>query len=328
MPAVVTAEPNATRPPEAPPPAAAAPHVEPPADAPQEPAPTSAPERAIPAAGVVGLAIPLTGRLRIIGEAVLTGALLGMNAFVSGDAQPRLEIADSAPDSEGAVRELATRGASVIVGGLDAAESYAIAMAASQVHLGHVSLVPPDASARARLLATEAARQGLRRVAALAPQGDYGDAVLEGFRLGQPLTGAERYAADTTNFDKVARALCALKPDGVFVGDSALRLEMIAPALVAAGCSAQIFSTAEGVSAKVLRAKRYLQNALFAPGFFPDSEDATTGPFTAAFVRAHGVPPRIEEALGYAAAREARGLEIPRWPRLYQVIGEQIRARN
>ncbi len=288
--------------------------------------------------GVVGLAVPLGGRLRPIGEAALEGALEAAQAYaVSGRAT--LEVADSAGGAEAAVRDLAARGAPVIVGGLDGAEAALIGGAARALGLRHVALLVPDAAARASMLGREAARAGLRRIVVLAPRGAYGDAVAAAFRGVATVVAEERYATDARSFAESARSVASWRPDGIFIGDAASRLEMIAPALAAAGlwsapstgtrragADVRFFATAEGVSPRLLRAERYLQGALLAPGFYPDEDDPACGPFSLAFARVRGRPPTVGEAIAYAAVIDARGAERPDWPPFYRVDGDRIRA--
>jgi ABC-type branched-subunit amino acid transport system substrate-binding protein len=141
--------------------------------------------------------------------------------------------------------------------------------------------------------------------------------VAELTRLGATVVVAATYPADTKSFASVARKL-----DGswqaVFVPEQADRLELIAPALAAAGLVPRplgekkapggraivLLSTAEGLKEGFLEdAGRNAIGAMLAPGFYPDADDPVARTFVERFTRVHGHSPGAIDAYAYDAAQ-------------------------
>lgn len=192
-----------------------------------------------------------------------------------------------------------------------------------------------SAEDRAEALARRAFAAGVTRFAILAPDSGYGRAVGQAFReevarLGGRVTAEVAYPARATSFgseiSKLGRDYQAL-----FIPEQADRLELIAPALAAAdlrvspldavvaaadkkprrskqpGRRIGLLSTAELLDAEYVRsAARYSEGALFAPGFYPDREDALIRDFVDRFEVAFGRPPTPLDAYAYDAARMVR----------------------
>jgi ABC-type branched-subunit amino acid transport system substrate-binding protein len=178
---------------------------------------------------------------------------------------------------------------------------------------------------RARALAQRALAKGVKTFAIMAPDTAYGkgisaafaDAVKQG---GGTVVTTVTYPATQKAFTKEATDLKS-GWDAVFIADEATRLGLIVPTLAAAGNIAKaqpwpkkmkngrpimLLSTAEGLDANYLAAAgRHSEGAMFAPGFFPDSGDATEKPFIDRFVAAYGRQPEATEAYAFDAAQVA-----------------------
>ncbi len=208
----------------------------------------------------VGLALPLSGKFQVVGEAALRAAMLAAGTPAAGAAgnpgTTQLVVRDTATDPERAARGVSelTRGEAVIgiVGaGSVKAGPAAIAQASED---GIAVLALEDAApgalttafqmihapdARAAALARQAAKLGARRFAILAPDGAMGKRLREAFR--KAVTEASgtivveaTYVAGATSFAAPIAALKKQPFDAIFVPDSAERLPLIAPALAVA----------------------------------------------------------------------------------------------
>jgi hypothetical protein len=191
-----------------------------------------------------------------------------------------------------------------------------------------------SSEARAAALARAALGLGARRFAILGPDSASGKRLAAAYRAaveagGGTVTGHITYAPVTTSFSSNVAELRKLHFDALFVPDDASRLELIAPALAvadlwprspkqfatgaresAAGAGrreALLLSTAIGLSAKFLHSvERYVQGALFCPGFYP-SEDMRSASFVTRFHETYGAAPSATDAYGYDAVSVLRG---------------------
>ncbi len=232
--------------------------------------------------------------------------------------------------------EIVAQGISIAaIGPLDAAAVDAAAGRAEKLGLPLVTLSPRaderttgtyifhimhSAEARARQLARKAYAKGLSRFAVLAPTNGYGKAVAAAFteeitNLGAHVITRVDYAADTKSFSSAAGKLSG-SWQAVFIPEQADRLELIAPALAAAGLMARpigtskviggraivLLSTAEGMGPNFLvNVGRHCEGGLFAPGYFAGTDDAKAKAFDTGFAAAHGRPPTAFEAYVYDA---------------------------
>ena len=232
--------------------------------------------------------------------------------------------------------ELVAQGQSIaVVGPMEGAAVDAAAGRAEALGLPLVSLSPRaderttgrfvfhimhSAEARARQLARKAYAKGVSRFAVLAPSNGYGKAVAAAFieevkSLGAQLVTRVDYAADTKSFAGPAGKLNG-NWQAVFVPEQADRLELIAPALAAAGFVARpigtskvaggraivLLSTAEGMGPNFLvNVGRHCMGGLLAPGYVAGTDDAKAKAFDAAFAAAQGRPPTAFEAYVYDA---------------------------
>lgn len=295
----------------------------------------------------VGLLVPLSGKLRPVGERLLEGALLAAERVV-------VEIADTQSDAARAADEAdRLKDTYALVG--PAARGELDAVRARQTSTPILPLIAGEAlpsgveRVRSLLAAARRAAPHVRRFAVLAPTGGTADEMVAALRGGGSEVVIEaRYAPGATQFSGPIADIAKAVPDAVLVADTADQLALIAPALAAAGLwplpgppprtagrGVLLLATAEGASPKLVeQAGRYLQGALLAPGFFPDPDDPTCGPFVARFTQAYGRAPGPWEAFAYEAVRAVAAARTPaeaaawrsRWPVVYRVDGRDVRA--
>jgi ABC-type branched-subunit amino acid transport system substrate-binding protein len=293
--------------------------------------------------GLVGAVVPLGSREENrIAEAAVAG--LGLAAGApdgKGVAAIETRAAIDKTQSAEAVDALARQNVIAIVGPIKGSSVDAAAARAESLGVPLISLATnadlrtsgtfvfhirhsPDA--RARALAQRALAAGIKTFAILAPESDYGrgtskaftDAVVQG---GGTVVATITYAPTAKSFtDKTSK----LKDnwDAVFVADDAQKLGLIAPSIAAAGHiprplplpkkklvngrAVLLLSLAEGLDASYLaQAARHTTGAFLAPGFFPDTADATQKSFVERFVAAYGHPPGATEAYAFDAAQLA-----------------------
>jgi ABC-type branched-subunit amino acid transport system substrate-binding protein len=175
---------------------------------------------------VVGVAVPLSGRFKPWGEAILQGVALGLGEGF------RVVVKDTRGEPEGAqaaVEELAVaEGAIAIVGGVGNAEAPRAAKAAQELEVPLLSLAKAErvaeagpfvfrlmltAEAQARALAAWAMEaRGMRRFALLYPNVPYGIELASAFwdeveARGGEVRGAETYDHDRTSFAPLVKSL-------------------------------------------------------------------------------------------------------------------------
>jgi ABC-type branched-subunit amino acid transport system substrate-binding protein len=176
---------------------------------------------------LVGAAVPLSGKFKSWGDAILQGVGLALP-----EGGPfRVVTRDTRGDADGAVeaiQQLAAEGVVAIVGGVTNAEAPRAAAAAQELGVPLVSLskvegitdgnplvfrVMLTASAQASALAELAVgKRGLRRFAVLYPDIPYGTELMAAFwdeveRRGGEFRGAGIYEADRTTFGPLVKDL-------------------------------------------------------------------------------------------------------------------------
>ncbi|MCE9579945.1 MAG: hypothetical protein K8W52_42905 [Deltaproteobacteria bacterium] len=227
--------------------------------------------------GLVGAAVPETGKQERLGELALHGLAVASGAL--GGAAAVTSLVADVPDAGGAaaaIDTLADGGAMAVIGPIDGASVDA------------------------------AAERAITRGAF--------EAELE--RGGGSIAIRVDYPAAQKSFADTARKLKG-SWRAVFIPEQADRLELIAPALGAAGLVARpleakkapggrpilVLSTAEGAGPELLRdAGRHLYGAWLAPGFFADPGDAAIAGFVERYGQAFGKPPTSLDAYAYDAA--------------------------
>lgn len=288
--------------------------------------------------GLVGAAVPETGKQERLGQLALHGLAVASGAL--GGAAAVTALVEDVADAGGAARAvdaLADGGAIAVVGPIDGASVDAAAERAIARGIPLVSLNPRaderprgqagvfhivhSAEARARALARKVVAAGVTDVAVFAPDSGYGKAVARAFEdeLGRA-HGAVAIHVDYPAAQKsFADAVHKLKGSwrAVFIPDQADRLELIAPALAADGLVPRplgakkapsgrpilLLSTAEGAGPELLKdAGRHLTGAWLAPGFFADPVDPAIAGFVERYAAAFGKPPTSLDAYAYDAA--------------------------
>ncbi|MBK8480463.1 MAG: ABC transporter substrate-binding protein [Proteobacteria bacterium] len=304
---------------------------------------------------VIGVLWSASGPYRAIAESALKGALVAVGHPVTGTlAEVELVLrplgSDAAMTAETLLREASPL---ALIGACGPAASAAVAVVAERHGLPWLSLAPaaagratpttlrllPDNAARARALADHAARARPRgRLIALAPESAFGREMARSFVERATLDGLRAlrvlyYPPAAVAFRGIAAEVARLKPDVLFVADSAQRLALIAPSLALAGIGAAstaaptapiagsggplLVATADGVGAEYLRHHaRYLRGAVLAPGFYPVSADPLTTALMARYTARQGQAPRLIDALAHDAVlalrlRLATGAQTP-----------------
>jgi branched-chain amino acid transport system substrate-binding protein len=297
---------------------------------------------------VVGAVLSLSGRGRRVGELALRGAMLAASLPPAGPPEsnaPQLVFRDDGGDPEraiGAVEELVTvHRAVAIIGPMDTRAAAAAAARAEQLGVPIVLLAPagddaasgkttyrmfPSVTDEIRALVGRARAQGHRRVAALLPEGAYGDLMEQTLRAEAALAGAQvttvqRYAPQTTSFVEVAQSLAKQPFEALLLSDVPQRIALIAPSLAAAGLwsspSAErpppqsrpiaVLAPAVAFDPTLLRGvSRYLQGALFSVPFDPQVESGAGRSFVERFTAQFGEAPDAFAALAHDAYKLVR----------------------
>ncbi|MFL5272387.1 MAG: penicillin-binding protein activator, partial [Anaeromyxobacteraceae bacterium] len=169
----------------------------------------------------IGVAVPLSGKLKAWGDAILQGVALAI-----GDRAPyRVVVRDTRGEPDGAqtaMEELAQEGVAAVLGGVTNAEAQRAASAAQEAGLPFVSLAKVEgvtqagpfvfrnmltADAQAKAVAELAvARRGMKRFAILWPQVPYGQELADAFWDEVEARGGEVRAAESYEFDRTTFA--------------------------------------------------------------------------------------------------------------------------
>lgn len=245
-----------------------------------------------------------------------------------------------------AVHELVTvHRVIAIIGPLDAQVALAAAARAQELGVPLIALTPaaappsigsmvfryfPTPRSEVRALAAAIRARGAETVAVLHPQTAYGETMRSTFleearALGLRPGPTQAYPPGSTAFGTQAAALAKEPFDALFVPDAAQPLALIAPALAAAGLWTSAREPKPGQKEKekdrtILLAApsvafdaglprlagRYLQGALFAVSFDPQSQAAPVPDFVARFQQAFGSPPDVFAAFAHDAYRLVR----------------------
>jgi ABC-type branched-subunit amino acid transport system substrate-binding protein len=293
----------------------------------------------------LGLAVPLSGRLHVLGEVALRGAMLAIGeAGAGGQPAPfQILVRDTAsggdrPDLRTAelVREEA------VIGIVGVGDRRAIDQTARD---GVPFLVLEEQTpgrqstafqlihgpeARVAELARRALASGARTFAVLAPESAAAGRLTEAFRRAVTAGGGRvvvqaSYPPGASSFSNAVAPLRRATFDAIFVPDDAERLELVAPALAvidvwsrpagrrASGSSAVprhevlLLSTAVGLSKRLVHnAGRYVQGALLAPGFCAASDDPRSSRFVARFRQLYAQDPRATDAYAFDGMRLLR----------------------
>ncbi|MDH5674703.1 MAG: ABC transporter substrate-binding protein [Myxococcales bacterium] len=274
---------------------------------------------------VIGAVLSLSGRARKVGELALRGIMLAAGLPPKGPQgpdHPRVIFRDDGGDPARAVEAInelvAVHRVIAIIGPMDGRVAEAATARAQELEVPMVVLSPSGDPTRAgsmihryiptpalelRELVEHARDSGRPRIAALLPEGAYGDLIVAALRQEVAHAGAHvaadvRYPAGSTSFGQPIAQLEEQPFDALLVADTARTTALIAPALAAAG----LWSTAAGqkpsgngrgigllapavsfdhdLSRSV---GRYLQGAVFAVPFDAETADGPGRQFSERF---------------------------------------------
>ena len=302
-------------------------------------------ERADPR--VIGAIAPLTGRARQIGQQASRGLMLASGAPIDGPPgpdDPQLVLRDDAGDpsrAAQAVEDLVSEHRAIaIIGPLEGRAARLAAQRAQDLGVPLIALVPdptitdpgalifrlyPSPAEETAALVAAARGRGATRFAILRPDHAYGRAMGEAFAAavrdaGGEMVAEQTYEAGATAFGEAVSALEAQRFDALFVPDAGRQLNLIGPALAAAG----LWSTAAGASAprggraitllapsvaidpRILRSGRYFQGAVFSSPFHAASATGPGRAFADAFEQRFDAAPDPFAAYAYDAFQLVR----------------------
>ena len=177
----------------------------------------------------VAILLPLSGKQRMLGEAIRDGYMAAHFALGQDTARPRIRIYDTARNGAvSAYQQAALNGAEFIVGPLLKNELVEIAELAGDVAVLALNYAPENLQTpvgfyqfalspedEARAAANRAADEGMFNAVALVPDTDWGARVLEAFsdeldKRGGKLLAAQSYAIDTPDFSQSIREILLL----------------------------------------------------------------------------------------------------------------------
>jgi ABC-type branched-subunit amino acid transport system substrate-binding protein/Tfp pilus assembly protein PilF len=297
---------------------------------------------------VVGAVLSLSGRGRKVGELASRGLMLAAGLPLQGPPSadtPQLVFRDDGGDPERAAQAVSdlvsVHRAVAIIGPMDVRAADAASVRAQELGVPIVLLSPGGrATDRGKMvyryfataddeihtLLQQAKAIGRSRVAALLPQGPYGDLMDATLRaqakaVGMDLSTIERYAAGATAFGEQTATLAKQSFDALLLADDARQVSMIAPALAAAGlwCTPAGEQPQSGTRAISVIAPavafdhglahsvgRYLQGALFSVPFDAQSSSGPGQRFVERFQSQFGEPPDTFAALAHDAYKLVR----------------------
>ncbi len=292
---------------------------------------------------VIGAVLSLSGRGRRVGELALRGLMLAAGLPLQGPPAtnaPQLVFRDDGGEparAADAVSELvASHRVIAVIGPMDVRAGDAAAARAQQLGVPIVLLTPgghaveqgpmvyrffatPDDELQALL--GQLKQSGRIHVAALLPQGPYGDLMERTLRaraapLGVEVTAVRRYEPGATNFVEHTAALAKLPLDSVLLADEPREIALIAPALAAEGlwCTPAGQAAPNGGRAISIIAPsvafdhdlsrsvgRYLQGAVFSVPFDPQTASGAGQRFLQRFQEQFGEPPDSFAAFAHDA---------------------------
>jgi len=286
----------------------------------QEPTPSPTPG---PESVRIGVLVPLSGKLRSIGEASLDGARVAVERDEDLAPYDSLGSVGGALDGLAALQRDAS--AVAVVGPLRGEQSAAIVDRASSADIAVLPLSQSEGlsgpfvyqtamtrSLQAQTLAAYAVRKlGLRRFAVVHPGDAYGMRLNELFREavqseGAMLVGAVAYQPGQTDFAATIEDLRHLdlrgRIEAVFLPDSAATIALLAPEVRRELPQMQLLGSSEWNEAAILAGvARSLEGAIFVDGFYPDSARPATRAFVEKFRRRFGRRPGLLEAQAHDA---------------------------
>jgi ABC-type branched-subunit amino acid transport system substrate-binding protein len=307
----------------------------------------------------VGAILPLSGSYAAFGKRMLAAVQLGLGLFANVGAQPpTLYIEDSRSDAQAAAnavsRLVERHKVMAIIGPVGASASLSAARRAQQLGVPLISLsqvagvtlagpyvfqnsFTPGAQVAA-LLDQVMDKQGLKRIAVLAPQNSYGQGftqVMSGqvAARGGSTVRIEYYPPDRTDFAAYIKSLVKLPPgnyrpghpdspkpvidfDALFVPGGPEAAAMIAPQLTYYDVlGVELLGTNLWHNPKLIEeGGRYVEDCLFPDAFDPSSTAPLAQNFVSEFNAALGQAPGVMEAQAYDAGYMLRHILMSSLP--------------
>jgi ABC-type branched-subunit amino acid transport system substrate-binding protein len=296
---------------------------------------------------VVGAVLSLSGRGRRVGELALRGLMLAAGLPLQGPPSadsPQIVFRDDGGDPERAAQAVADlvaiHRAIAIIGPMDVNAAAAAAERAQQLGVPIVLLSPggkgveqgtmvyryfATADDELHELLRTAKAKGRGRVAALLPEGPYGDLIEATLRTQGKATGVElvvvqRYPAGITSFVEPTTTLAKQHFETLLIADEARQVALIAPALAAAGlwCTApgeqapngraiSLIAPSVGFDHSLARSVgRYLQGAWFSVPFDKSTASGSAQSFVERFQAQFNEAPDTFAAFAYDAYKLVR----------------------
>ncbi len=292
--------------------------------------------------GAVGCLLPLTGRSRLVGQTVLKGVMIGVDAVRFGDANESLSVVirDSgkgASDAVDALEDMVLKeNVAAVIGPMDTAVSKAVAVRAQQLGVPIVLLSVkegigrtgpnvfrgfPSNASEVRALLDTASRKGGTAYAIMYPRDGYGRAMRSAFAQKLGDMGVEPvvevgYSPDDTDFMQEASDLFEAEFDVLFIPDRASRIALIAPALASKGIwstvsfepapgsgrAVQVLLPSIGYSTDLVRRAGRYLQGALAARHYQADGGPSASRFDDRFADEYGVRPTYFSALGHDAA--------------------------
>ncbi len=292
--------------------------------------------------GAVGCLLPLSGRSRLVGQTVLKGVMIGVDAVRFGDDRRSLSVVirDSGKGASQAVAALEDlvlkENVAAVIGPMDTAVSRAVAGRAQQLGVPIVLLsvkegmagtgsnvfrgFPSNASEVKALLDT-ASRMGGTAYAIMYPEDGYGRAMRRAFieklaDIGVKPAAEVGYSPDDTDFIEEASELFKTEFDVLFIPDRASRIALIAPALASEGIwstvsfepapgsgrAVQLLLPSIGYSTDLVRRAGRYLQGALAARHYLADAGLSASRFDDRFADEYGARPTYFSALGHDAA--------------------------
>jgi branched-chain amino acid transport system substrate-binding protein len=314
-----------------------------------------------PLKAAIGCVLPLSGKLKSLGDRALRGVLLGAELVgaAGGQGQLTVEVRDTGSDPQrvrAAMEELAQAGVLAVVGPPDRASAVEASSAAMTLGLPLFALGPDDSRASSLLFhlarpRADAARAAakliadahLARVAVLAPDGASGRELarvfLEAARArGLNIVAELHFADNATSFAREVKQIDAARPQALFLPATAAQLDLIAPQLATSGLTAmtnvkssghelRVFATADGLSTRNLaRSGKYLQGATLLPPYWAEPSDPRAAAFLEHYHEAYTEEPSVLDALAFDAVRAVRVIVSQGQPESWREVGTALHS--
>ena len=189
---------------------------------------------------IVAVALPLSGRDRRMGRAVLGGLLQAAGAYAHKGTAYDLRFFDTESDAQtlpNIVSQASSLGAHLLLGPLDVVETQAASQALASHDMVMISFSPNDGFVNERafqlsfsvdteadVIARTILLKGFKSVAVAYPEGKYGDMLYDGVesKVGPGIRFSRfTYPANQTDLREVAKKVAAFAPDAMFLPSEA-----------------------------------------------------------------------------------------------------------